>query len=73
MPILQSVLHPGSAMSLKAAEVAIMIDFATSQLIKHGGAARFGAALLGAGASLKRLRSEMAAHEGAPTADGMKR
>eukprot|EP00959_Pyramimonas_sp_CCMP1952_P046663 974737-Pyramimonas_sp.AAC.1 len=58
-------------MSLKAAEVSVMIGFVLSQLEKWGGAERFGAPLLGAGTSLVTLKSELAAHEGVPSPAGM--
>ena len=50
-------------MSLKAAEVAIMIDFALAQLLKRGGSTVYGDALLGAGQALRQMREEMAAHD----------
>eukprot|EP00959_Pyramimonas_sp_CCMP1952_P366133 7668430-Pyramimonas_sp.AAC.1 len=60
-------------MSLKAAEVAVMIDFVLAQLLKRGGSAVYGDALLGAGEALRKMREEMAAHDGVAPPAAMRR
>eukprot|EP00959_Pyramimonas_sp_CCMP1952_P354146 7419961-Pyramimonas_sp.AAC.1 len=65
--------HAGAPMSLKAAEVGTIINFALSQLMKYGGANTFGALLLGAGKALQTLRGELRLHEDVPPPEAMGR
>eukprot|EP00959_Pyramimonas_sp_CCMP1952_P011772 247862-Pyramimonas_sp.AAC.1 len=46
-------------MNLKAAEASTLLTFATSELIRYGGAAVFGDAILGCGASLETIVNKL--------------
>eukprot|EP00959_Pyramimonas_sp_CCMP1952_P472633 9500350-Pyramimonas_sp.AAC.3 len=54
--------HPGSSMSLKAAEVGYMLPFALHTLDMYGGSAFFGPGLVHAGQSLQQVLHQMRQH-----------
>eukprot|EP00959_Pyramimonas_sp_CCMP1952_P045722 955393-Pyramimonas_sp.AAC.1 len=60
-------------MSLKAAEASSLLGFAIDEILRHGGATRFGEMLLGAGAALKHLVDELKAQDINPSTESFLR
>eukprot|EP00959_Pyramimonas_sp_CCMP1952_P401789 8418809-Pyramimonas_sp.AAC.1 len=50
-------------MSTKAAESAVLVNFATDMLLKFGGVNTFGSDMLGAGQALQAFIKEMKSHK----------